>query len=60
MYFVTQCFSVFLTSKENEVLKDKIRILQDPDNQVIKLSEAQDLVGYENLRIVLKSFKDQY
>ncbi len=30
------------TSKENEVLKDKIRILQDPDNQVIKLSEAQD------------------
>ena len=26
----------------------------------VKLSEAQDLVGYENLRIVLKSFKDQY
>ncbi|MFK8008257.1 MAG: anti-sigma factor [Saprospiraceae bacterium] len=30
------------TSKENEALKDKIKILQNPDNQVIKLGEAQD------------------
>lgn len=28
------------TSQENEALKDKIRILQDPDNQLIKLGEA--------------------
>lgn len=28
------------TSKENEVLKNKIKILQDPDNQLIKLGEG--------------------
>ncbi len=30
------------TSKENEALKNKIKILQDPDNQIIKLGEAQE------------------
>ena len=36
--FKTDCD---LTSKENEALKNKIRILQDPDNQVIKLESGQ-------------------
>lgn len=35
------------TSKENEALKNKIQILQDPDNQIIKLEEVGD--KYKNV-----------